>query len=66
MYYKFPATYCGIDAYGAHFAEYLYLSDSYYAHNVTYGNTFTQPSEFIGRNSRYDAIGIFIFEPMGE
>ena len=66
MYYKFPNTYLGfIDAYGAHFAEYAYMNNGYYAHNVTYGQEFKQPSSFATMNSRYDIVGILIFEPMG-
>ena len=65
LYYKFPRTYLGVNAYGAHFTEYTYLGNGYYAHNVSSGNNFTVPSIFAGKNSRYDVVGIFIFEPLG-
>ena len=70
LYYKFPRTYFipktsfGINAYGAHFAEYAYSGNGYYAHNIYRTDHFLAPSVFAVEESVYDVVGIFIFEPL--
>ena len=64
LYYQFPATYWGIEAYGAHFVAYHQTVDGYTAYNTSENNgthSFAYPSDYGYKDSRYYAIGIFIY-----
>ena len=60
MYYKFPATYGCIDAYGAHFVHYYQTPNGYIANN-TYNNPYEFPHDLADRGDNFYAKGIFIF-----
>ena len=63
IYYKYTNDIAGVPLYGAHFVEYSYMGNKYYAHNVNIGSEFSQINEFTNAGSRFDFVGIFIFEP---
>ena len=65
LYYEFPATYWGIEAYGAHFVAYHQTGSIYTAYNTAENNgafSFSYPSDYGYKNTRYYAIGIFIYK----
>ena len=65
LYYEFPATYWGIEAYGAHFVEYHKSVIGYVGVNTNSlnGQSFFEfPSDFGYKDSRYYAVGIFIYK----
>lgn len=63
LWYAYPASYGGIDLFGAHFVHYRKCEDGYIAYNVGYygTETFQYPSDYGDRSGRYCPIGIFIY-----
>ena len=63
LWYAYPASYGGIDMFGAHFVHYRKYGNGYIAYNTGYygSETFQYPSDFGDRGNRYGAIGIFIY-----
>ena len=65
LYYLFPATYWDIDAYGSHFVAYHQTTNGYTGYNTAEGNgkfSFACPSDYGYKNTRYYAVGIFIYK----
>lgn len=65
LWYMFPATYGGIDAYGAHFVAYRKDGTNYIGYNTAENNgtyLFPYASDYGHSKNRYYSIGIFIFE----
>lgn len=65
LWYMFPATYGGVDLYGAHFVAYEREGSGYRGYNTAEENGsrfFSYASDYGYSRSRYYSIGLFIFK----